>query len=105
MGITDFFSDVWETFSQPSPDAEAPPEENNEEADAKEEEGGDDEAEEEEEEEEEEIVDPKETLEEGKSYQRNPTFVTMSSFIGQVVALQELYTAKSVQEERNGSEL
>ena len=25
MGITDFFSDVWETFSHPSPDAEAPP--------------------------------------------------------------------------------
>ncbi|KAL5391236.1 hypothetical protein PMIN06_009763 [Paraphaeosphaeria minitans] len=25
MGITDFFSDVWETFSYPSPDAEAPP--------------------------------------------------------------------------------
>jgi hypothetical protein len=25
MGFTDFFSDVWETFAQPSPDAEAPP--------------------------------------------------------------------------------
>jgi ubiquinol-cytochrome c reductase subunit 6 len=25
MGITEFFSDVWETFSHPSPDAEAPP--------------------------------------------------------------------------------
>ena len=25
MGITDFFSDVWDTFSHPSPDAEAPP--------------------------------------------------------------------------------
>ncbi|KAF1845324.1 RraA-like protein [Cucurbitaria berberidis CBS 394.84] len=24
MGITDFFTDVWETFAQPSPDAEAP---------------------------------------------------------------------------------
>ncbi|KAL6707700.1 Cytochrome b-c1 complex subunit 6, mitochondrial [Coniothyrium glycines] len=25
MGITDFFSDVWETFSHPSPDADQPP--------------------------------------------------------------------------------
>jgi ubiquinol-cytochrome c reductase subunit 6 len=25
MGFTDFFTDVWETFAQPSPDAEAPP--------------------------------------------------------------------------------
>jgi ubiquinol-cytochrome c reductase subunit 6 len=25
MGITDFFTDVWETFSHPSPEAEAPP--------------------------------------------------------------------------------
>jgi ubiquinol-cytochrome c reductase subunit 6 len=25
MGITNFFSDVWDTFSHPSPDAEAPP--------------------------------------------------------------------------------
>ncbi|KAF1936972.1 Non-heme 11 kDa protein of cytochrome bc1 complex [Clathrospora elynae] len=25
MGITDFFSDVWETFSHPSADADAPP--------------------------------------------------------------------------------
>jgi hypothetical protein len=24
MGFTDFFTDVWETFAQPSPDAEAP---------------------------------------------------------------------------------
>ena len=24
MGITDFFTDVWETFAHPSPDAEAP---------------------------------------------------------------------------------
>jgi ubiquinol-cytochrome c reductase subunit 6 len=25
MGFTDFFTDVWETFANPSPDAEAPP--------------------------------------------------------------------------------
>ncbi|KAF2874520.1 ubiquinol-cytochrome C reductase hinge protein-domain-containing protein [Massariosphaeria phaeospora] len=25
MGISDFFSDVWDTFSHPSPDADAPP--------------------------------------------------------------------------------
>ena len=25
MGLTTFFSDVWETFSHPSPDADAPP--------------------------------------------------------------------------------
>ncbi|KAJ4360573.1 ubiquinol--cytochrome-c reductase subunit 6 [Didymosphaeria variabile] len=90
MGITDFFSDVWESFSVPSPDAEAPPqggtstdtpasgtdEQSNEEAevnkqDAKEEgegeqghkpSGGDDD-EEEEEEEEEEPQDPKDVLE------------------------------------------
>lgn len=92
MGITDFFSDVWETFSHPSPDAEAPPtggastdtpasgtdEQSGEEAEANKEdaaEGGSDEAghkpsddddDEEEEEEEEETVDPKETLEEGR---------------------------------------
>jgi hypothetical protein len=92
MGITDFFSDVWETFSHPSPDAEAPPqggsstespasgtdEESAEEAevnkqDAKEEgEGeqghmpsgaGEDE---EEDEEEEEPQDPKDVLEKGE---------------------------------------
>lgn len=91
MGITDFFSDVWDTFSHPSPDAEAPPqggtstdtpasgtdEESKEEADVNKKdaassgdgeqghrpsEGGDDE-----EEEEEETVDPKETLEKGES--------------------------------------
>jgi len=96
MGITDFFSDVWETFSHPSPDAEAPPqggsstespasgtdEESKEEAEVNKEdeasagegeqghkpsEGGDDEEEaEEEEEDEDEIVDPKETLEKGE---------------------------------------
>jgi len=95
MGITDFFSAAWDTFALPSADAEAPPqggtstqtpasgtdEESSEEAevnkqDAKSGEsdeqghrpsdGGDDEDEAEEEEEEEELVDPKETLEEGK---------------------------------------
>ena len=94
MGITDFFSDVWETFALPSADAEAPPqggtstqtpasgtnEESGEEAevnkqDAKEPEesgeqgyrpsdGGDEEEAEEEDEEEEEYTDPKEVLEE-----------------------------------------
>ncbi|CAI6319829.1 unnamed protein product [Periconia digitata] len=91
MGLTDFITDVWETFSHPSPDAEAPPqggsstdtpasgtdEESGEEAQANkedtksEEDSGeqghkpsdDGDEEEEEEEEEEELVDPKETLE------------------------------------------
>ncbi|OAL52373.1 Non-heme 11 kDa protein of cytochrome bc1 complex [Pyrenochaeta sp. DS3sAY3a] len=63
MGITDFFADVWETFSHPSPDAEA-----KEDAAEEQNKGGDEDAEEEpeaeeEEEEEEETVDPKETLE------------------------------------------
>ena len=95
MGFTDFITDVWETFSHPSPDAEEAPqggastdtpasgtdEESSEEAqankeDAKSEEGsseqgqrpsdGGDDEEEEEEEEEEELVDPKETLEKGE---------------------------------------
>jgi hypothetical protein len=95
MGFTDFFTDVWETFAQPSPDAEVQggtstkspasgtDEESGEEAevnkqDAKK--GGDsgeqghrpskgsddDDEEEEEEEDEEETVDPKETLEKGE---------------------------------------
>lgn len=90
MGITDFFADVWETFAQPSPDAEAPvqggsstkspasgtDEESGDEAevnkqDAKK--GGSSEQghkpsddDEEEEEEEEETVDPKEQLEKGE---------------------------------------
>ena len=91
MGITDFFSDVWETFSHPSPDAEAPPqggaststpasgtdEQSDDEAevnkqDAKE--GGEGEQghkpssadEDEEEEEEEEPQDPKDVLEKGE---------------------------------------
>ncbi|KAF2258170.1 ubiquinol-cytochrome c reductase complex 17 kd protein-like protein [Lojkania enalia] len=88
MGITDFFSDVWDTFAHPSPDAEAPkggsstetpaagtPEESSEEAevnkqdavksDESQQEQGhipSDDAEEEEEEEE-ETVDPKDKLE------------------------------------------
>ncbi|KAF2243627.1 Non-heme 11 kDa protein of cytochrome bc1 complex [Trematosphaeria pertusa] len=87
MVITDFFSDVWETFSHPSPDAEAPKggastntpssgtdEESQEEADvnkADAAEGGDEDSghrpsggDDEEEEEEEETVDPKDALEE-----------------------------------------
>ncbi|KAF2642711.1 ubiquinol-cytochrome c reductase complex 17 kd protein-like protein [Massarina eburnea CBS 473.64] len=89
MGITDFFTDVWETFSHPSPEAEAPPtggsstdspasgtdEESGEEAEANKQDSknkgegeqghkpSDDDEEEEEEEEEEETVDPKEKLE------------------------------------------
>ncbi|KAF2690210.1 hypothetical protein K458DRAFT_439273 [Lentithecium fluviatile CBS 122367] len=88
MGINDFFSDVWDTFAHPSPDAEAPPqggtstdspasgtdEESKEEAEvnkqdaASEGEGEQghrpsDDGDEEEEEEEEETVDPKDTLE------------------------------------------
>lgn len=98
MGITDFFSDVWETFSHPSPDAEAPPqggsstetpasgtdEESDAEAeinkeDAKEEgegeqghvpSGGD----EDEEDEEEEPQDPKDILEKGELH-RTAVFV------------------------------
>lgn len=89
MVITDFFSDVWETFSHPSPDAEAPKggastntpssgtdEESQEEADvnkADAAEGGDEDSghrpsggDDEEEEEEEETVDPKDALEEGE---------------------------------------
>lgn len=89
MGITSFFSDVWDTFSYPSPDAEAPPsggtstdtpasgtdEQSKEEADvnkedAKEEDDGETghepSGDDEEEEEEEETVDPKEHLEEGE---------------------------------------
>ena len=96
MGITDFFSDVWETFSHPSADAEGQPpvqggtstqtpasgtdEESGDEAevnkqDAKKggdsgEQGhkpsGDDEDEPEEEEEDEEEPDPKEKLEQGE---------------------------------------
>jgi ubiquinol-cytochrome c reductase subunit 6 len=92
MGITDFFSDVWETFSHPSPDAEAPPqggsstespasgtdEESDEEAevnkqDVKEEGEGEQghkpssaDADDEEEEEEEEPQDPKDVLEKGE---------------------------------------
>jgi hypothetical protein len=65
MGITDFFADVWETFSHPSPDAEA-----KEDAAEEQNKGGDEDAEDEpeaeEEEEEEETVDPKETLEKGE---------------------------------------
>lgn len=91
MGITDFFTDVWETFSHPSPDAEAPvqggtstrsppsgtDEESSEEAEVNKQDaktGGDsgeqgyrpsttDEEEPEEEEEEEEEADPKDVLE------------------------------------------
>lgn len=94
MGFTDFFSDVWDTFAHPSPDADAggksgqastntPSSGTDEESggekdvnkeDAKDGEDGeqghkpsgdDDEAEEEEEE---ETVDPKDELEEGESF-------------------------------------
>lgn len=93
MGIADFFSDVWETFSYPSPDAEAPPqggsstespasgtdEESDSEKevnkeDAKDEGEGEqghkpsDDDDEEEEEEEEEPQDPKDVLEKGESH-------------------------------------
>ncbi|KAF2020760.1 Non-heme 11 kDa protein of cytochrome bc1 complex [Aaosphaeria arxii CBS 175.79] len=65
MGITDFISAAWDTFSTPSPDAEEPAQANKEEESSDEkEESSDDAEEEEEEEEEEETVDPKETLEE-----------------------------------------
>ncbi|KAH3918955.1 hypothetical protein HBI56_097900 [Parastagonospora nodorum] len=92
MGITDFFTDVWETFSHPSPDAEvqggsstkSPASGTDEESSAEAEvnkqdakkggdsgeqghkpsgKGSDDDDEPEEEEEEEETPDPKETLE------------------------------------------
>jgi ubiquinol-cytochrome c reductase subunit 6 len=94
MGIADFFTDVWETFSHPSADAEAPvqggsstqtpasgtDEESAEEADVNKQDAksggdsgeqghkpsGDDEDEPEEDEEEEETPDPKEQLEKGK---------------------------------------
>jgi ubiquinol-cytochrome c reductase subunit 6 len=96
MGITDFFTDVWETFSHPSADAEGQPpvqggtstntpasgtdEESSEEADINKQDaksGGDSgeqghkpsdggEDEPEEDEEEEETPDPKEQLEKGK---------------------------------------
>lgn len=91
MGITDFFSDVWETFSHPSPDAEAPPqggtstdtpasgtdEQSDAEAEVNKEDakdGGESEEQghkpsdddDEEEEEEEELQDPKDVLEKGE---------------------------------------
>ena len=94
MGITDFFTDVWETFSHPSADADHPvqggsstqspasgtDEEGGEEAEANKQDakkGGDsgeqghkpsDDAEDEpeEEEDEEEVPDPKEVLEKGE---------------------------------------
>jgi ubiquinol-cytochrome c reductase subunit 6 len=95
MGITDFFSDVWDTFSHPSPDAEemggksgmastSTPSSGTDEESASEKEvnkqdavsGGSDEQghkpssggdDDAEEEEEEEPVDPKDLLEEGES--------------------------------------
>lgn len=95
MGITDFFTDVWETFSHPSPDAEvqggsstkSPASGTDEESSAEAEvnkqdakkggdsgeqghkpsgKGSDEDDEPEEEEEEEETPDPKETLEKGE---------------------------------------
>ncbi|KAF2465488.1 Non-heme 11 kDa protein of cytochrome bc1 complex [Lindgomyces ingoldianus] len=77
MGITDLLTDIWDTFSHPSPDAEAPPkpasgsdeesgdEANVNKADAKNSGDGEQghEPSNEEEEEEEETVDPKDTLE------------------------------------------
>lgn len=93
MGITDFFSDVWETFSHPSPDAEVqggsstktPSSGTDEESDAESEvnkqdaksgdsdEQGHKPSEDDEEEEEEEIQDPKDILEQGES---NPRLAT-----------------------------
>lgn len=96
MGITDFFTDVWDTFVQPSPDADAPvqggsstkspasgtDEESSEEAEVNKQDQvkkGDsgeqghkpsqDDEEPEEDEEEEEEPDPKEKLEKGKCIQ------------------------------------
>lgn len=96
MGITDFFTDAWDTFVQPSPDADAPvqggsstkspasgtDEESSEEAEvnkqdqAKKGDSGEqghkpsqDDEEPEEDEEEEEEPDPKEKLEKGEYFQ------------------------------------
>jgi ubiquinol-cytochrome c reductase subunit 6 len=95
MGFTDFFTDVWETFAHPSPDAEAPQggattkspasgtdEESSEEAEVNKQDekkggsqeqghkpsgkGSDEDEEPEEDEEEEEEPDPKEQLEKGE---------------------------------------
>lgn len=79
MGLSTLFSDIWDSFSHPAADAEAPPsggtsakspafgtdEESGEEAEANKQdaEGGDGD---EEQEEEEEVQDPKHRLEEGK---------------------------------------
>lgn len=108
MGITDFFSDVWDTFSHPSPDAEAPPkggtstdtpasgtdEQSSEEADVNKQDaksGGDGEVghkpsggDDEEEEEEEETVDPKEQFEEGKCIVQGS--IWLSSCSGKIYA-------------------
>lgn len=80
MGLSTLFSDIWDSFSHPAADAEAPPsgtgEESGEEAEANKQDAEGDDGDEEqgqkpgdeddEQEEEEEVQDPKHRLEEGK---------------------------------------
>jgi len=79
MGLSTLFSDIWDSFSHPAADAEAPPpgtdEESGEEAGANKQDAEGDDGDEEQghkpgdeddEQEEEEVQDPKHRLEEGK---------------------------------------